>query len=468
MFMTPRALIGLSCTLAFAGCSITAPAVTPPSNSTSNRPPSVRKSASPRIVNSPAPATTQPAVLTTLDGQIRVPAGLITEYGAKIVSNGGAGVIANNGGGLIANNGGGLIANNGGGYKLQQLESLPAPGVEVMVTDLKGKPLADIPVVKTDDAGNFRFPQVPTKQDLLVIARPTDKDAKPLLLQALTYAKVGGSRVDVTIASSLVASSVLAGELPGKVNHVAVEKATAAVEKNLTRETIPDMTNQAAIFATVDQFAKDVAEIRGALDDVRSEALALDGRVPLGWTWFMVKAGTASYYEEDGQWVAALKPAVSADTNPYGLKRTIKGDFTLELEATAEVPKDHSVYLRFGALNAEKRQFGVGRTSSNRVPEKGDITRTFGFLNNPFAPALPSVATEDTDTPDQFSMKVQRLNKVLRAFYRDGWTGDYIKLGSDVAVDLPEEAEFSISFVFSIANTPASGTVRFRTIRLTQ
>jgi hypothetical protein len=363
-----------------------------------------------------------------------------------------------------------------------------------------------------------------------VIARPTDKDEKPLLLQALTHTKVGGSRADVTIASSLVAHTVLAGEVQGQVNLIAVGKATAAVDKNLTRETIPDMTNRAAILATVDQLAKDVAEIRVALDDVRRDLADIkskldelvnklnqnpvatpttpigvagtpgtegtaspvprgtpdsvatatpplagtatpdtglafgnsvppfDSSVPLGWWWFIEKAGTASYYKEDGKWVAVLKNAEPSGTGvyPYGLKRTIKGNFMLELEASAESTNGNSILTQFAGMNAGRLAFTFVRASSDAT------TRRFAFGPDVY-PMTPAVKTQDTDSPDQFSMKFKRLNNVLRAYYRDGWTGDYIQLAGDVVVGLPEEAEFSISF---LPNSTA--TVRFKTIRLTQ
>lgn len=231
-----------------------------------------------------------------LTGQVRVPAGvvsnsggnlisdnglgLISDNGLGLISDNGLGIVANNGGGLVSNNGGGVVANNGGSlaarkYMLTQAggQALPLARAFVVLcaadgTILKapdGRPYA----AKTDDTGAYRFEKTPVGPNLVVrvlLPGPVG-DMVALLPKAAEGAPRGSVAVDG--ASTLVMRYVLEAYVGGQAEPQKVLDRLPAVEEAVTRERAAQAGE-----AALPDFKP--ANVTAAMDALRAKSPALD------------------------------------------------------------------------------------------------------------------------------------------------------------------------------------------------
>jgi sugar lactone lactonase YvrE/uncharacterized coiled-coil protein SlyX len=232
------------------------------------------------VVARPDTSTKAPPVvskLVTLKGAVNIPVGILLGKGVGFAR-----------GGLIGNSSGSLISNNGGALKpgavissfqLQQavttrLRTAPVSGAKIYLADAAGQPIPGLPVVQTDDAGTFNFPQIPHGFTYLVIAQVETANGK--LAEFRTVVGVGplGSTTVVNPSSPLVAASVLDGltkPVLGDFNPAKLQLAMEAIDARLTESNLPDFTSPLAIKAGIDRLSEEIAELRSALAEVRQE-----------------------------------------------------------------------------------------------------------------------------------------------------------------------------------------------------
>jgi sugar lactone lactonase YvrE len=223
--------------------------------------------------SSPQPAAVAPESRAVLSGQLRVPAHLIGPDGGTLIGVDAGTLTGPNGGALIA--AGGLNYRSlprGGPRRLAQLDETPVRGARVFLADAQGRPLPDGPTAVTGADGGYRLEGVPTGITHVVVAEvPAEQGRKGSFR---TLAVAGGEAAPIDAATTLVAAYITQGSdgprLPANAP-AAFRTAVDATAKKITRDNLPDFTDEAAVRRAVDRLLAEVAELREAFGSLRRE-----------------------------------------------------------------------------------------------------------------------------------------------------------------------------------------------------
>jgi hypothetical protein len=157
-------------------------------------------------------------------GLVQLPASILSNNGARVVSRDGGGLISDQGGSVLSNHGTTLISDRGGsvlsthgggGYRLRQ--ALAAAGEQGLVAianaqvglfDARGQAVRDAsgaPLVTTTDAeGRYAFPAAPQDRALVAVVQLAGTAG-----QAAALVPKAGGEVAIDLASSVMTSYVI-------------------------------------------------------------------------------------------------------------------------------------------------------------------------------------------------------------------------------------------------------------------
>lgn len=130
----------------------------------------------------------------------------------------------------------------------------PLANASVFVANADGSPIAAYPSVTTDASGNFRIPNVPVGSNFRLVASATQA-GKPVQLSTMVKVGTGETATQIDSVSTLITTAVLqnATGLVCNFDAGAFADATAAVTTGLGSTPVPDLTDPAAILATIAQ-----------------------------------------------------------------------------------------------------------------------------------------------------------------------------------------------------------------------
>ena len=227
----------------------------------------------------------------TVEGAVRVPSALVAAGGMNLVAAGsgnlvaagsmnlvaagGMNLVAAGSGNLVAAGSMNLVAAGGMNYGLLAVDDQPLAGVAVFLCDGLGRPIPGLPAVVTDDAGHYAIPHVPAGFTLVVNALLPFQDGKRALMTAL----VRSGRPDavaVDAASTLTAiraASIRQDGQLGEFEAALFNSAVGDVRNALTRETLPDYRDVAAV-------GQRAADLEGRVDGLAGKLTTL--RTSLG------------------------------------------------------------------------------------------------------------------------------------------------------------------------------------------
>jgi Ca2+-binding EF-hand superfamily protein len=149
----------------------------------------------------------------------------------------------------------------------------PLANTTVFLADAAGNQIPGIASVQTDANGKYAFANVPGDFTFMVAARAKTKDGKEATLQTLTKPGAFGATADVDAASTLVTAGVVndQGAALGDFNPATFKTATEATAKQLQTGDLPDFSDRAAILARIAKFSLAVGELKGALEQMKSD-----------------------------------------------------------------------------------------------------------------------------------------------------------------------------------------------------
>jgi hypothetical protein len=209
---------------------------------------------------------------------LRVPASL------KVANS--VGILSNNGGSLIGDRGGSIVSDRGSDLTGQArarrvlvAEVAPAElvlvrGARVYLADASGARIPTIPAVETDARGAYRFPSVPSGFTFVVAAEVPTADDRVASFRSLVEVVATGASTDVDPASTIVTAGVVSGlakQQLGALDAIRFQQARDALARRLTFEALPDFTDGAAVKASFEAKAAEVAELREAVTRLQAE-----------------------------------------------------------------------------------------------------------------------------------------------------------------------------------------------------
>jgi sugar lactone lactonase YvrE len=217
---------------------------------------------------------------------LRVPASLKVATSVGVVSNNGGALISDRGGGIVSDRGNGIISDRGSGLtgqararRVLAAEAAPAGlvrvrGARVYLADASGTRISSIPAVETDASGGYRFPLVPSGYTFVVAAEVPTADDRVASFRSLVQVAAVGASANIDPASTIVTAGVVSGLAKrqlGTLDTTRFEQAREAVAKRLTAEAFPDFTDGAAVKASFEATAAEMAELRDAVTQLQTE-----------------------------------------------------------------------------------------------------------------------------------------------------------------------------------------------------
>ncbi|MDB5101847.1 MAG: repeat containing protein [Cyanobacteria bacterium RYN_339] len=190
-----------------------------------------------------------------------------------------AGIVSNNGGSIISDQGGTFISRPK--YALTGLAETPVAGVEVFLADARGYPVPGTPTATTDAKGKYTLSGVAPGFPYVVSARVLTATKQEAVLRNLVKLVETTANADLTAASTLVAVATVESQSGsiGTFNPDTFKKAVDATAARLTDTNLPDLADRAAIITFMAGLAKEVAELRAELDELRHDVSALQTRL---------------------------------------------------------------------------------------------------------------------------------------------------------------------------------------------
>src|SRR5262249_32607955 len=112
-------------------------------------------------------------------------------------------------------------------------------------------------------------------------ARVKTAAGKPAALATLVHTSALGSTADLTVASTLVTTSLLdaGGSALGDFNAATYSRAVQATADGLTPGDVPDLADHAAVVAAMDRLAGAVAGLKDDLGALRQDLAKIDARL---------------------------------------------------------------------------------------------------------------------------------------------------------------------------------------------
>ncbi|MDB5100675.1 MAG: repeat containing protein [Cyanobacteria bacterium RYN_339] len=258
--------------LVLASCKTTAPPVVRPST----RPPTLlAASPTPRPVASTAPTLPPPAPTASPAAVVNYALAGVVQLPATVVANNSAGLLTASGIGLVANNGSGVVANNGSSYALLALAQQGLTGALVKLQGADGKPILGADgqplTTRTDATGHYGFPAAPAGQAVVSVTLPGALGS----LQAI--APRGEHRTaNLELVSSLTTAYILDRYVKGQADPVAV-LAKLPDQVEATTRTRADAAIAAGNFTPPATLATD--QLVAAVDQLRGRDRAFDGQL---------------------------------------------------------------------------------------------------------------------------------------------------------------------------------------------
>jgi sugar lactone lactonase YvrE len=216
-----------------------------------------------------------PQSRAALSGQLRVPAHLVGPDGGTLIGVDAGTMTGPGGTPLIA--AGGLnfrSVSREGARRLTQLEDAPVRGARVFLADAQGRPLPDSPTAVTAADGSYKLEGVPTGITHVVVAEVPAAQGRTGLFRTLAVAGAGGEATTIDAATTLVSAYVTQGSNGPRLpvsDTAAFRTAVDATAKKITRENLPDFTDEAAVRRAVDRLLAEVGELREAFGSLRRE-----------------------------------------------------------------------------------------------------------------------------------------------------------------------------------------------------
>ena len=178
---------------------------------------------------------------------------LVAAGSSRVVSQGGGNVVSQGGGNAVSNNGSALVGSGGSSYRVQAVgANRPLAHAWVVLADADGFPVVNSPVVRTDAAGNYRFPRLPVGRTYHVVALVNTPEGKLGELGTLVRSGEGGGVSDITPATTLAALAFTRGDQGkgvkalGQLDGKAFQTAADTVEKQLVAK--PELARDAVDF----------------------------------------------------------------------------------------------------------------------------------------------------------------------------------------------------------------------------
>lgn len=232
-----------------------------------------------------APTTVTPAgsvaAGATVSGRLMAPAGVISAGGANVISAGGANVVSAGGSNVISAGGANVAGGRTGGFRTLGLTEKPLAGAEVFLADAKGAPLPGNMKAVTDAQGNFRIAQVPVGFTLVVATRVKTAEGKDAVLKTLVGTAAAGAKADVSAASTLLTQSLIerSGDQLGHFDAAAFSRAVSAAAAKMTDDSLPDLSDLAAMRAYMGQLEAALAELKDTLSAMSRDLAKVEQKV---------------------------------------------------------------------------------------------------------------------------------------------------------------------------------------------
>lgn len=225
------------------------------------RPSLMRASAAPSPVSAALVPDTR-ADIGSIVGTVYAPDGISLGSGSAVIANNGTGAISNNGGSLTG----------GAPYFLF---AAPAKNrlakTEVYVGDAGGNAIPGLPSVTTADNGTFSIRGVPPGFTVALIARVTTAAGKAATMTTLARSSPLGVTADITLATTLVTTTLVAGrgDALGDLNTGTYARAVATTEEKLPPQ-VPDLADHAALIGVMAKLSTETSLLRTDVNDLKS------------------------------------------------------------------------------------------------------------------------------------------------------------------------------------------------------